>query len=100
MFDKTSRYQSIETATLTVTDADGKSREVRYVRRRFVPRADESLTMSEHTVIDGERPDTIAARYLGDPTRFWQLCDANTTMHPDELTEEAGKSVRIPMPKL
>jgi len=100
MFDRTSRYYNVEIQTLEVVDANGRKREIRYALRRFVPRADETLTMSEHTVVDGERPDTLAGRYLGDPTRFWQLCDANTAMHPDELTEEAGVSVKIPMPRL
>lgn len=98
MFDSNSRYASLETATLQVTEQDGRTREIRYVRRRFLPRAENSLSFMEHTVTDGERPDNIAARYLGDPTRFWQLCDANVVMRPEELTDEAGERVKIPLP--
>lgn len=100
MFDTTSRYYKLETATLEVVDEDGRKREIRYARRRFVPPADESSVAREHTVTDGERPDTITGRYLGDPTRFWQICDANNVMRPEELTEEGGKSIIIPIPKM
>jgi hypothetical protein len=27
----------------------------------------------EHTFAAGERLDTVTARYLGDPTQFWQI---------------------------
>ena len=100
MFDKTSRYFEIETVTREVIDTEGRTREIRYVRRRFIPRPEASVTLQEHTVIDGQRLDTITATYLGDPTQFWQLCDANNVMHPNELTEEIGKSIVIPMPGL
>lgn len=100
MFDTTSRYYKLETATLELVDDEGRAREIRYVRRRFIPAADQSDAAREHTVTDGERPDTITGRYLGDPTRFWQICDANNTMRPEELTEDAGKSIIIPVPKL
>ena len=37
----------------------------------------------------GDRADLVAARALGDPTQFWQLCDANGAFDADEL-EVAG----------
>lgn len=98
MFDTTSRYYKLETATLETAEEGGGTREIRYVRRRFIPDAEASAAAQEHTVTDGERPDTITARYLGDPTRFWQICDANNAMRPEELTEEAGKRIIIPIP--
>ena len=100
MFDKTSRYFEIETVTREVLDDRGRTREIRYVRRRFVPRQGSSVIVHEHTVIDGQRPDTITGTYFGDPTQFWQICDANNVMHPEELTDDVGKSIRIPMPGL
>ncbi len=99
MFDRTSRYFNAKTKTLDVVDDEGRTREVRYAERRFIPPDSNSLSMQEHTVLDGERPDSLAARYLGDPTRFWQMCDANNVMHPDELTEDVGVAVRVPMPR-
>jgi len=32
-----------------------------------------------------ERLDHIANRYVGDPTGFWRLCDANNAIIPDAL---------------
>lgn len=99
MFDPTSRYCNIEVATLTVTDAEGLPREIRFVRRRFIPR-DGSSTLFEHSVSQDERLDNITARYLGDPTQFWQVCDANTVLQPNELTDTMGNVIEIAMPKL
>lgn len=100
MFDSTSRYYGIETATMEITDENGIRREIRYVRRRFIPSPDDSLVFQEHIITHGERPDTLAARYLSDSTFFWQLCDANNLMRPEELTEEPGAAVHIPVPTL
>jgi len=55
-------------------------------------------TLAEHAVTQAERLDNITARYLDDPEQFWRLCDANGAMHPDELTAEIGRRLRIPMP--
>jgi hypothetical protein len=98
MFDPTSRYYNIETATLTVTDPDGRPRIIAYKRRRFVPPVEGTTTLVEHVVAQGERLDNITARYLGDPTQFWRICDANLVLDPDELTAEAGDSIRVAVP--
>jgi len=100
MFDPTSRYYQSEVATLTVTDSDGLPREIRYVRRRFIPSSTGSTTLIEHTVTQGDRLDNITARYLGDPTQFWRICDANNVLQPNELTDKVGNVIRIALPKL
>ena len=41
-----------------------------------------------------------AARTLGDPLQFWRVCDANNAMNPPELTEEAGRALRVPVPQV
>ena len=63
-----------------------------YLRRRFVPPPERFALLAEHTVSERR-----AARYhrrpsyLGDPEQFWRICDANSAMRPDELTErQAG----------
>ena len=94
MFDTNSRYYKLAQVTLTVTDSDGLPREIRYVRRRFIPAADNLTTLVEHNVAQGERLDNLTARYLADPTQFWRVCDANDVMQPEEL-ETAGRIVRI-----
>jgi hypothetical protein len=77
MFDKNSRYYNLDTATLTVTDSNGNPREIRYLKRRFIPSSTGMTTLVEHPVSQGDRLDNITARYLGDPTQFWRLCDSN-----------------------
>jgi hypothetical protein len=99
MFEKTSRYYSIDDASIDVRDSDGVVRAVAYKRRRFVPRAETLTAIAQHLFSDGERLDVITARYLGDPTQFWRLCDANEAMHPEELTDDPGASIAIPFPR-
>ena len=99
MFDPTSRYYNIEIATMTVTDSDGLPREIRFVKRRFIP-PNGTTTLIEHTVTQGERLDNITALYFGDPTQFWRVCDANNVLEPNELTDTIGTRIKIALPKL
>ena len=94
-FPATSRYHGIETAT--IEDADGNK--IVYVRRRFVPPAERFALIQVHSVAAGDRLDNLAARYLGDPERFWLLCDANGAIRPDDLIERIGRRLRITLPE-
>jgi hypothetical protein len=94
-FPATSRYNGIATATLQTRD--GKT--IIYLERRFIPSADNFALLQLHTVTQAERLDNIAAKYLGDPTAFWRICDANNAMRPDELTETLGRQLRITLPQ-
>ena len=98
MFDSTSRYASVATKTMGLTGSDGVTRTVRYVQRRIIPPADNDLTVIEHVVTQGDRLDLLAARYLGDPTLFWQICDENDALKPEELTERIGQIIKITLP--
>lgn len=98
MFDSTSRYVNLEIAKLTVARDDDDPRTIRYVRRRFLPPPPGQPSRLEHTVMQGERIDTITARYLGDPTQYWRICDVNLVTRPAELTEVPGARVVIPIP--
>ncbi|TME11267.1 MAG: LysM domain-containing protein [Chloroflexi bacterium] len=100
MFDKTSRYYNIDIATMNVLDSDGLPREIRYVRRRFIPSSAGLTTLVEHAVTQGERLDNITARYLGDPTQFWRVCDANNALRPTELTDDIGHVIKIALPHM
>lgn len=99
MFESNSRYANIPNAQLTVRDAEGRERVIVYKRRRFIPDASGATTIVEHTVTQGERLDHLTARYLGDPTLFWRVCDVNGVLHPAEL-EQMGRVVRIALPGL
>lgn len=98
MFEPTSRYADIETAVHETRGPDGEPRPLRYVRRRFIPPAGAGITLLEHLVTGGDRLDNLTARYLGDPTEFWRIADANGAMRPEELTEEPGRRIRIALP--
>lgn len=94
-FPPSSRYHDVPTA-VTVGD-DGEP--IVYLRRRFVPPPERFATLREHVVSGGERLDTITAAYLDDPEQFWQLCDANRALHPDDLVDEEGERIKIPLPE-
>ena len=94
-FPPNSRYQGIGTAKRT--SADGRI--IVFVKRRFVPGPGQFALIQEHPVVQGDRLDNIAAKYLGDPEQFWRLCDANGAIRPDELTETIGGKVRITLPQ-
>lgn len=94
-FPATSRYHGIETKKLE--KGDGVS--VIYLKRRFVPQPEKFDLLQEHVVTESERLDNITAHYLSDPEQFWQICDANRAMRPDELTEIIGRRLRITLPE-
>jgi len=91
MFDSNSRYYSLDTLTFTLPG----DRQVTYVSRRFLPLVPSSGPLAVHTVKQAERLDAITAMYLGDAELFWQLCDVNNAMDPEELTAGPGSKIRI-----
>ncbi len=95
LFPPTSRYHGIDTAKLETEDG----RTIVYIRRRFVPPPERFTLIQEHSVMEGDRLDILAFKYLGDPEQFWRLCDANGAMRPDELTETVGSKLRITLPE-
>ena len=106
MFDRSSRYHDVETATHEVAASEGAQgggevREVRYLRRRLLPApASRDEVVAEHRVVEGDRLDNVTARYLDDPLQFWRVCDANGALHPGELTERVGIRIKIALPRL
>ncbi len=94
-FPDNSRYHGIEIATL---EREG-GEPIAYLKRRFVPPPERFSVLQEHTVVEGDRVDNLAAQYLGDPELYWRLCDANGVMQPDELTEYSGDKVAITLPE-
>lgn len=90
MFAKESRYYNLEDASI-----ESGGRIISYRRRRFLPDGDRMALLQEITVSQGDRLDRIAAKVGGDPEQYWRICDANNVMHPLELTNETGMTVRI-----
>ena len=54
------------------------------------PRPDDRF----HTVVEGDRVDLLAQRYLGQADLWWIICDYNDIFFPLELT--SGTILRIP----
>jgi nucleoid-associated protein YgaU len=101
MLPATSRYATAEIATAVEPDGAGGTREVRYLRRRLLdPPAVPPAILATHRVGADDRLDVIAARYLGDPTAFWRIGDANDALDPDELVapEAEGRLLVVPVP--
>ncbi len=90
-----SRYHDIPLGTRVL--ADGRS--VAFLKRRFPMEPTRMRHLAEHLSSDSDRLDRIAALYLGDPTLFWRICDANLALHPDEVLQEAGRLVVIAVPE-
>ena len=95
MFEYTSRYYDLETATHTTAEG----RNIPYKRRRFLPQGSAMPLLVEITVTQDERLDLITSRTLGDPEMFWRVCDANDTLNPTELVAEPGRVLRVPVPQ-
>jgi hypothetical protein len=95
LFPPTSRYHGVDTVIMEGRDG----RPIIYLRRRFVPGPERFALLQQHEVTAGERLDNITAHYLGDPEQFWRICDANRAMRPEELTETAGRRLRITLPE-
>lgn len=93
-FPPGSRYHGV--GVTTRENVDGRL--VAHLKRRLVPPPEEFETLEEHEVRQGDRLDNLAARHLGDPERFWQLCDANGVLNPAEL-EEVGRRLRVTPPR-
>lgn len=83
---------------MTVSDGRGGTRVISYKRRRIIPPGKNMTTLAEHVVMQGDRLDNLAARYVGDPEQFWRICDANDVLRPNELTEDTGHTIRIGLP--
>jgi hypothetical protein len=95
LFSPNSRYAGIDTGTLKTLDGNT----IAYLRRRFVPPPERFALLQEYTVVQGDRLDNLAAKFVGDSEGFWQICDANAAMRPEELTEIVGRTLRITLPE-
>lgn len=82
---------------MVLTSKDEKNT-VKYISRRFLPQGESVPSMQTVTVIAGDRIDLISSRTLGDPEQFWQICDANNSMYPLELTMRPNQVLVIPVP--
>ncbi len=105
-FAENSRYRSVQTVVVTLPDG----RQLSYLRRRFLPQPEQMETIAMHKVCPEDRLDRISYYHLRDPERFWQICDANRSLRPANLTDEdpdetterwirIGSAVGVPSPR-
>jgi len=69
---------------------------VAYLQRRIVPKPGIYVTTQDYAIVDGDRLDNLAYRFLGDPALYWMICDANGVTDPDALTAQIGQTIQIP----
>jgi hypothetical protein len=94
MTEHRSRYYLLPTADYEA----GDGHHITYRTRRFHPQGETIPLLSLVTLGPGDRLDLIAARMLGDPEQFWQICDANNCLNPFDLVSETGDTLRVPIP--
>ena len=93
-FDPASRYYG--RPILTTEDARGHS--VLYVSRRFLPDPATLTVIARYRVQQGDRIDVVAAAQIGNPLSYWQICDANLALQPDDVTAAPGTFIAITLP--
>jgi hypothetical protein len=92
VFFRGSRYENVPTIQISAPDG----RLIRYIRMRFIPSVP---SLPGYMVQQGDRPDLVAYKTLGDPEQFWRLCDANTVQRPAELTATPSTRLAVPGPR-
>jgi len=91
--DPNSRYYG--TAVEYFTRPDGT--QVAYLQRRIIPQPGIYTSTQNYAIVDGDRLDNLASKFLGNPLLFWTLCDANGATDPDDLTAQIGNTILIPL---
>jgi hypothetical protein len=93
-FDPNSRYYGLP--VLALTGQDGQS--VQYVARRFLPDPASLTVIQRYRVRQGDRVDVVAAALAGTALSYWQICDANLAVDPDDVTSRPGEFIVVTLP--
>ncbi|HEX8852895.1 MAG TPA: hypothetical protein VF754_05375, partial [Pyrinomonadaceae bacterium] len=90
MFGKGSRYRKLTESS----PVDARGERLRGKDLRLISPVEGQFL---HTVREGERLDLLAFKYYGDPTRWWQISDANPAepYPPDLLDRRPHVSERL-----
>jgi hypothetical protein len=92
MFFNGSRYQGVGDRWL-------RQRDGRVVAYKAPRRVEPPAAPRAYVVRDADRPDLAAYRAVGDPERFWELCDAAGERRPSDLTARPGRRLPVPGPE-
>jgi hypothetical protein len=93
-FGPESRYYGLPLLNYTAPDGS----QVSYVSRRFIPPPEAFAVLQRYRVRQGDRIDVIAGTALGNPLSYWQICDANLAVDPDDVTAVPGAFIVITLP--
>jgi len=85
------RYRNIS----TTVNADGR----RYRRNPIYPEIPKSGEDIYLIASEGDRYDTLASTYYGDPTLWWIIATANSSSNRASLIPNLGTQIRIPYNK-
>jgi hypothetical protein len=88
-----SRYYGAQIEDYTLPDGTP----VKYLARRILPQPDIYASVQNYVIVDSDRLDNLAAKFLRDPILYWMICDANGATDPDELTSQVGRTILIPL---
>jgi hypothetical protein len=89
-----SRYHGVPVESWTGPDGQVRA----WIGRRFPPDPASLHATGAVEVQEGDRPDTLAARALGDPSAWWRLADAAGVFDPAELSATPGARVPLTLP--
>ena len=93
MIFKGSRYSHVE--VITPLAPNGDTPEVLALRV-----IEARASTFRYVVSEGDRLDQLAARFYGDPTKYWLILDANPdTLNPFDLLQP-GIAINVPQNEL
>ncbi len=72
--------------------------QISYVSRRFIPPPEDFAVLQRYRVRQGDRVDVIAGAVIGNPLSYWQICDANLALEPDDITAVPSAFIVITLP--
>jgi len=93
-FGPESRYYGLPILSQTAPDGTQMS----YVSRRFIPPPESYAVLQRYRVRQGDRVDVIASSILGNPLSYWQICDANLALEPNDITANPGDFIVVTLP--
>ncbi len=94
-FDAASRYSGV---AIKLHQPRAGQAGVAFVGRRFIPPPSSIGVAARFVVAGSDRPDTVAAKTLGEPLLYWRLADANAVLSPAKLTDTLGRILVVPLP--
>jgi hypothetical protein len=89
-----SRYYGLP--LLSMATSDGA--EIPYVSRRFIPPPGTFALLERYRVQQGDRIDVVAGSLIGNPLSYWQICDANLAVDPNDVTAAPGVFIAVTLP--